>query len=1003
MKLSKSICVFFVIVLSQLNVNSQVYDSSDLYLEEARKSDKNQNFTRAAKMSWRGLQISPNDLDLKTILGKANLQLGRYDTARWVLREVYERRRKDPEVLHFLVNIEESTKRYSDAICFINELLEITPYWKGLWIRKITIYKEMGNFEEAERALDRIRQIYPDDKDLNDEYNYIMLENGNKAIDTRDFKEANKIYTTIIDETPDNIDAYKGIIKNELLKGNKEYALQYTNRALMESPNNLVFVEKKIGLLQELGRHAEAITYINSLDKLPQFNQIRTTTLPFLLQESASFNQYNDAYEVNKKLVEINGNSESQNYVINNALGKEYHTDAEYFINKALKKNPNSKELLVKQMQLYKPFKDADKYEKLVIANHEKFPNDTDIKYAVDEIMFKRAKQHIANKEYDAALEIFTELISSPDFTKEAEENIFAILLFQNRFDEASEQIDKLIGLDSNNPDYLLKKSTLYQRMELYDDALEITRSLETQYPLNQKYTQVYIDQTTDYARYLMREQRYAQVLPVVEDGLTRENNNKDLLDLAINASSAIPDYPKGINYGLSALSFYPKNKSFKLKLSSLYSKNEEYDKAFAVLDSLKKTYPFDRKLKNSLAEVLFNRAKSKEEQGLVDAALEDYDSSFVLNPNDDGALTRMTNLHIDKKTYNESLDFLNQKLRRNPDNNLLKFKKGVVFELLKEYDSAYYYQKFKVTDNPYDLEEWKRNLETLQAENLRNSLAATYLEASSDSVAFNTSLASLNFTRTYDKNTYGADINYAARTSGVGIQGGLNVSRILTETIYADVGFLLGSRFFPKFKIYGNAYKGFKNGYEAQVGLSFARLQNDQNYITLSLGAARTWDDIWVNARLSLSNTNVEQFERDPATGDIITQSVTDPNTGLVSIENVTFSQNVFYTNLMIQTRITVNARKDYFSLIASGGSAPFDQQLEFQENTFLNFSNVMIGAGYKYNMTPKTSLLVDGTWINFKSNQSTLFDSTTGQVTILDSIFTNQYNLSLTLATRF
>ena len=98
-----------------------------------------------------------------------------------------------------------------------------------------------------------------------------------------------------------------------------------------------------------------------------------------------------------------------------------------------------------------------------------------------------------------------------------------------------------------------------------------------------------------------------------------------------------------------------------------------------------------------------------------------------------------------------------------------------------------------------------------------------------------------------------------------------------------------------------------------------------------------------------------------------------------------------------MVQSRMNVNARKDYFSVIISGGSAPFDQQLEFQENTFLNFSNEMVGAGYKYHINPKTSLLVDGSWINFQSNQDTRNSN------IQEIVFTNQYNLSITIITKF
>ncbi|MGK0446844.1 MAG: Flp pilus assembly protein TadD, partial [Polaribacter sp.] len=95
MKINKFFYIFVAIILSHLNMYSQVFTTSGLYFEEAKKDIAEQNFTKAAKMSWRGLQIAPEDLDLKTLLGKANLQLGKYDTARYVLKQVYLKNRKD--------------------------------------------------------------------------------------------------------------------------------------------------------------------------------------------------------------------------------------------------------------------------------------------------------------------------------------------------------------------------------------------------------------------------------------------------------------------------------------------------------------------------------------------------------------------------------------------------------------------------------------------------------------------------------------------------------------------------------------------------------------------------------------------------------------------------------------------------------------------------------------------------------------------------------------------
>ncbi|SDS14237.1 outer membrane protein, YaiO family [Polaribacter sp. KT25b] len=981
MKVNKFIYIFIVIVLSQIKVYAQVYESSDLYFQEAKKDIAEQNFTKAAKMSWRGLQISPTDQDLKTILGAANLQLGRYDTARYVLRQVYDKNRKNTTVLKYLVNIEQTTRRYSDAICFVNELLEITPYSKTWWLRKIAIYKEMGNFEEAERALKRIYQIYPEDTEIKESYNYIMIGDGNKALEEKKYDDANEIYKIVIDNNPESKQAYLGIIRNELLKGNPESALQFTDRALLVMEHDRQLIEKKIGLLEQLGRHAQAIAFINDSKQVPKdkFPDIHSITLPYLMQQTAGFNEFNDPYETHKKLVELNGNSESQDYVIKNALGKGYDVDAEYFLTKAIKKSPNSKKLLIQEMELYKPIKTDENYEKKVLALHEKFPNDDDITSAYNNIMYNRAKEYVGDKQYDIALPMFVELVSFPDFQEVAEQQIFGILLSLERYDEATDQIDKLIGLDPENPDYLLRKSTLYQKMELYDDALDITRSLEQKYPLNLRYPAVYVQQVEEYASFLLKEQRNSQALEVIDDGLTRENNNKRLLDMAINASSAIPDFERGINYSKSALSFYPQNKNFKLKLSGLLAQNKEYDEAIVVLDSLKTIYKYDRTIKNSLAEVLWFRAKNQEEEGLIDEALENYNMSDSLNPAENYSLQRMINLYIVQKPNDEALEIINEKIEKYPNDTFLKYKKGLVFELMKQYDSAYYYQKFRVVDDPFERSEWNSSLSILKAAELKNKLAASFTKATSDSLPFSTSLASLAYSHKYDnKNTFGADLNYAARRSGVGVQGGLNYSRIINPTLYADVGILLGSKFFPKFILYGNAYKELKNGYEAQAGLRYSYLQNNSSFITLNLGASKNWEDIWLNAKLQLMSSSG------------YSTSVTNAITGFTDVEN--YPANMYF-NFATQTKININPKQDYISFIVSFGSAPFNDQLPEGETALLDFSNVLVGAGYGHNISAKTLLLLNGSWINFKSP---ITDSTA-------LAYINQYNLSVSIITKF
>lgn len=516
-----------------------------------------------------------------------------------------------------------------------------------------------------------------------------------------------------------------------------------------------------------------------------------------------------------------------------------------------------------------------------------------------------------------------------------------------------------MIGLEPNNPEHLLRKSTLYEKMNLYDDALQITGDLELQYPDEDKYTRVYNAQVEAYATHLMQILRYSRALEVIDQGLLRDNDNKLLLDFGINASAAIKDYDRGINYCLSALSFYPNNKNFTTKLSSLRAQNKEYDEAINLLNQLSKTYKYDRKIRNSLAEVYWYRARDREDEGLVDEAIEDYRLSDSLNPEEIFARQRMINLYISQKSSDEAMAAIERNIEMYPDDNFMKFKKGVIFENRKQYDSAYYYQKFRVIDNPYELEAWNEALAILDATQLKNKLVATYTDASSDSLAFSTSLASLNYTHKYDDvNTFGADVNYAARRSGIGVQAGVNYSRIFSPTLYANAGVLFGSKFFPKFILYGRAYKGLDNGYEVNAGLRYSFLQNDVSFISLSAGGSKTWEDIWLESRLTLMRD--DKFT---------------------------------YVNLMAQTKINVNPRKDQVSLLVSGGSAPFDNQLPEGEAVFLDFSNVLIGAGYLHNISARTAFTINGSWINFQTSNTELNEY----------IYVNQYNLTFSIITKF
>ena len=78
------------------------------------------------------MKIFPTDPDMRWLMGKYYYQFKNYDQSRYQLIKCIENEYNHVQAKQLLVNVEEETKHYSSAICYVNELLEVNPYWRGL-------------------------------------------------------------------------------------------------------------------------------------------------------------------------------------------------------------------------------------------------------------------------------------------------------------------------------------------------------------------------------------------------------------------------------------------------------------------------------------------------------------------------------------------------------------------------------------------------------------------------------------------------------------------------------------------------------------------------------------------------------------------------------------------------------------------------------------------------------------------------------------------------------
>ena len=222
-----TLCLLFISMAGTVYAQGSDFpETSDEYFAKAKiEGNKNQNFERAAAYCEKALELAPLDMDIKEYLGKCYMELGELEKARITLLDVLQKSPRRTDARHYLLNIETQSKRYSSAVCYANELLEITPYSKTLWMRKIGLYNLMDNRVEANRLTKRLYQIFPQDEEIRIMYNNVLMEDALKNNKEGDLTGAVQQYKEALKVNKYDAELYLNLINLYMKLGNTAEAL----------------------------------------------------------------------------------------------------------------------------------------------------------------------------------------------------------------------------------------------------------------------------------------------------------------------------------------------------------------------------------------------------------------------------------------------------------------------------------------------------------------------------------------------------------------------------------------------------------------------------------------------------------------------------------------------------------------------------------------------------------------------------------------------------------
>lgn len=292
------------------------------------------------------------------------------------------------EALELLVKIEDRQRNYSTAIAHVDELLVFSPYNKRLWRRKIELYRKLHNDVEADRLLERLYTIYPEDEQIKRD---LIYQREQSLIEDKGRAAESQIATLeqLIKMDTKNPDHYLALANVLLQQGRMDEAQEVCLKGIMATSGNELLVRKRVGILMDMARYQEAEQYLRQSIREYQMGGM-SGLQQYVADESTTAAENQDLYTRYRRRYASNPSRDNLSDLIRFTMSRGYWDDAEEYVMEARRREGDTPELIAKSRLI------ADRLGKTRLSDryleqlHILTPDDQDIS---DEIAIKRLRQ----------------------------------------------------------------------------------------------------------------------------------------------------------------------------------------------------------------------------------------------------------------------------------------------------------------------------------------------------------------------------------------------------------------------------------------------------------------------------------------------------------------------------------------------------------------------------------------------------------------------------------
>lgn len=701
--------VLFLIPAVSLASLIDIEHNARYYASKAQNYEDAGAWDAAKRLIDEGIKLYPNDPDLRYLNGRYYFKAqGDLKQARYNLIKAIQENDQHYQAKRTLVDVEEESKHYSSAICYINELLEFQPYDRDLWRRKIALYRKIGQKAEADNALERLAQIYPNDSIVIKELNNTKLQNWNSRNNNKTTPDgAIRELEALIDDDPYELQYYLDLIKSYTLMGNYERAIGVANRGLIYIPSNTQLIEKAAALMGEVGDYTRAMYFLR---------QHRHTGRMYnnFIRMAAENARWNDAYDANGRLYAQTKDHDALIYLLNTSIVRGYYPDAKDYLREAYHTYGRTPALLMKEYSLEKRFGNKEECIKLLrelchLDNKNKDPKADYAEFRADyaDMMLALANNSIQNEEWT-----------------DANAQLDSTLLFM-----APDSI-KWPGVISKKILVLGHLNRLFDAQETFLDASEKM----PQY--RERFADAYQSIVISRLKLLIENEEYVLALKEAEELFNIVGETEAVLRICINMSQTLGKKDKFYFYAAEGYRKYPDSPYFIIKHATALDQQGKTEEALNIL----------------------NPDQYKDDEYLNPQLLNAYA----------GFAGEYANILLKHDKPKEAMTWIDKALVYDANNKDLLYMKGLAYEQLKQYDKAYFYISKYYNPTNAEQETWEEQMRYMKWRSFYNHVDFSYLSAffnSSNeelsSIGLMYSLATLAYSHLFTKHTLTAQLSY--------------------------------------------------------------------------------------------------------------------------------------------------------------------------------------------------------------------------------------------------